>query len=162
MESVTTKNAGGLLPIELEASPLICVLFSVQISHIRIPQFHSCLPFRHPSRHSRKNRTSKSDMVGLSGVEPLTSRLSGARSNQLSYRPMKAQADWLFNQISPMSGTNYCFCLFHLKAMELSPPQANKYLRERAPARYPCRTTVVSLHRSLFKGAETNITPLSP
>src|SRR5213078_2699810 len=28
-------------------------------------------------------------VVGLSGVEPLTSRLSGVRSNHLSYRPME-------------------------------------------------------------------------
>ena len=28
-------------------------------------------------------------MVGLNGLEPSTSRLSGARSNQLSYRPIK-------------------------------------------------------------------------
>jgi hypothetical protein len=28
-------------------------------------------------------------MVGLNGLEPSTSRLSGVRSNQLSYRPVK-------------------------------------------------------------------------
>jgi hypothetical protein len=31
-----------------------------------------------------------SALVGLSGFEPLTSRLSGVRSNQLSYRPLYA------------------------------------------------------------------------
>ena len=28
-------------------------------------------------------------MVGLNGLEPSTSRLSGVRSNQLSYRPLQ-------------------------------------------------------------------------
>ena len=32
--------------------------------------------------------------VGLSGVEPLTSRLSGVRSNHLSYRPMVLNRCW--------------------------------------------------------------------
>ena len=32
--------------------------------------------------------SAKTCLVGLSGLEPLTSRLSGVRSNQLSYRPI--------------------------------------------------------------------------
>jgi hypothetical protein len=33
------------------------------------------------------------DALGLAGVEPATSRLSGVRSNQLSYRPAEAAAE---------------------------------------------------------------------
>ena len=35
----------------------------------------------------QENGAPRGPMVGLSGLEPLTSRLSGERSNQLSYRP---------------------------------------------------------------------------
>src|SRR5712664_575100 len=34
------------------------------------------------------SRACRSPSMGLSGVEPLTSRLSGVRSNHLSYRPL--------------------------------------------------------------------------
>jgi hypothetical protein len=36
-----------------------------------------------------RNKKNYLIMVGLSGLEPPTSRLSGVRSNQLSYRPME-------------------------------------------------------------------------
>jgi hypothetical protein len=38
---------------------------------------------------TKKPRIRGVDMVGLRGLEPLTSRLSVVRSSQLSYRPMK-------------------------------------------------------------------------
>ena len=41
---------------------------------------------RRPSDATLKGRRIATEVVGLSGLEPLTSRLSGARSNDLSYR----------------------------------------------------------------------------
>ena len=39
-------------------------------------------------------------LVGLSGLEPPTSRLSGVRSNRLSYRPIGSMLDsYLFSHI---------------------------------------------------------------
>ena len=38
-------------------------------------------------------------MVGLDGLEPSTSRLSGARSNHLSYRPLSPTAVYSFISI---------------------------------------------------------------
>ena len=43
-----------------------------------------------------RSRSLARSRVGLSGVEPLTSRLSGVRSNHLSYRPMVLNRCWTF------------------------------------------------------------------
>ena len=40
------------------------------------------------SSHLSDAKSYHNYLVGLSGLEPLTSRLSGVRSNQLSYRPV--------------------------------------------------------------------------
>ncbi len=48
-------------------------------------------------------------MVGLSGLEPLTSRLSGVRSNQLSYRPI------LFESLCRSLKTEQCRLLYEVQ-----------------------------------------------
>ena len=42
----------------------------------------------------------KNALVGLSGLEPPTSRLSGVRSNRLSYRPIGSFFRWVFSLFS--------------------------------------------------------------
>ena len=44
----------------------------------------------------------KNTLVGSSGLEPPTSRLSGARSNHLSYEPMKVFSVYLLSIFSPL------------------------------------------------------------
>ena len=43
---------------------------------------------------------SKNNMVGLNGLEPSTSRLSGVRSNQLSYKPIQSGSHLLSHAVS--------------------------------------------------------------
>ena len=44
-----------------------------------------------------------SGLVGLDGLEPSTSRLSGVRSNHLSYRPLFSLGDFVSNHSSAFS-----------------------------------------------------------
>ena len=61
-------------------------------SSLRVPRFSSsCLVLREKSfakTFALAFALAKNKMVGLGRLELLTSRLSGVRSNQLSYRPM--------------------------------------------------------------------------
>ena len=46
-------------------------------------------------------------MVGLNGLEPSTSRLSGVRSNQLSYRPKWIIISFERNNLSKLNITEW-------------------------------------------------------
>ena len=62
----------------------------VRVDVLRVPRFSSSrLPLRKNSfANASAFAAAKNKMVGLGRLELLTSRLSGVRSNQLSYRPM--------------------------------------------------------------------------
>ena len=55
---------------------------------IRSNHFRDFLGLVVASRYSKAPNLGFSLLVGLSGLEPPTSRLSGVRSNRLSYKPM--------------------------------------------------------------------------
>ena len=59
---------------------LVCLLFCLVISLLMQLSRYNALAFSQLEK-----------VVGLNGLEPSTSRLSGARSNQLSYKPIELQ-----------------------------------------------------------------------
>ena len=75
-------------------------------------------------------------MVGLDGVEPSTSRLSGVRSNQLSYRPN------LFDLSKPISELHVkrCFFISFLRKEVIQPL---------VPQRLPCYDFTLIINHTL-------------
>ena len=74
--SLVVPNAGGASR-DRTGDLLVANQTLSQLSYGPVPE---------PSEH-RAPRSRPPEMVGLGGVEPPTSPLSGVRSNQLSYRP---------------------------------------------------------------------------
>ena len=62
----------------------------------------------------------KSKLVGSSGLEPPTSRLSGARSNQLSYEPMADRGFPLRPPCPSLSSPSWVSVRFRLKKCRAS------------------------------------------
>ena len=55
--------------------------------------------------------THKTKLVGSSGLEPPTSRLSGVRSNHLSYEPVSWSFDFLPSSLPCLQLLLSCFCV---------------------------------------------------
>ena len=66
----------------------MCPLLSVR--------FYSIILYSVFNEHFSSSEVSFLKVVGSSGLEPPTSRLSGARSNHLSYEPIKLLPVYLF------------------------------------------------------------------
>ena len=87
----------GALPAELQPHPLVFFspcssAFRFRLGHVRLCTFPASKPYascrvrKNPARMSGARNTSDK-VVGLERLELSTSRLSGVRSNHLSYRP---------------------------------------------------------------------------
>ena len=80
--------------------------------------------------------SAKTCLVGLSGLEPLTSRLSGVRSNQLSYRP------FCFSLRAAPSKLNInqrmCVDLKSTRYLTISCLHRKEVIQPHLPIRLPC------------------------
>ena len=84
--------------------------------------------------------------VGLGGLEPPTSRLSGVRSNQLSYRPASASGD-RFSQNQVEYGNEWCLTGFG--ALAGSELLRKEVIQPQVPLRLPCYDFTPVAHQTL-------------
>jgi hypothetical protein len=73
-------------------------------------------------------------VVGLGGLEPPASPLSGVRSNHLSYRPIKLQAETAIHA----SGVRMCRCLVWTSCGSRSCHSRKEVIQPHLPIRLPC------------------------
>lgn len=69
---------------------------NTMVENSGIEPLTSCVQSRRSPSWANSPKVVK-EMVGLGGVEPPTSPLSGVRSNHLSYKPFKVNKDEIIN-----------------------------------------------------------------
>src|SRR5690606_12138940 len=93
---INLTTDGQLKKVDREAITLLDACFMFQCRSIQFSKnkywwslagSNRCPPACKAGALPAELRPLRGNMVGLSGLEPPTSRLSGVRSNQLSYRP---------------------------------------------------------------------------
>lgn len=77
-------------------------------------------------------------MVGLDGLEPSTSVLSGLRSNQLSYRPLNKQKDYRIPPVKPNQNPllQSAISLIHQRHFDPAHKGRNQVVQKRKKGRY--------------------------
>ena len=93
LSSLTIKSTSHTRSITKHSKTLTCVLMpvNIQLSKISIASAISYIPAQQTAdycdTHDETSAVHDSVLVGLGGIEPPTSPLSGVRSSHLSYRP---------------------------------------------------------------------------
>ena len=88
-----SRNAGLFQPVVSE--------ISFRMEMVRFELMTPCLQGRcSPNGATPPSKSKTFSSMGLNGLEPSTSRLSGVRSNQLSYKPIQSGSHLLSHTVS--------------------------------------------------------------
>ena len=117
-------NPLQVLPYSRIIAKVICRIHQPGEKHPDKQQFESLFQIYLPGRLLEQTSLA----VGLAGLEPATSVLSGLRSNQLSYRPIVSIANTIADYNIPNPAFKPVLGAFRHAALEIPQPAKNTVL----------------------------------